>query len=59
MCRVDDVGVDQLEVFAELHEPFGMTLFHVLPPEVWTLEEFCAFGDFATVFVGIFLFDVL
>ena len=57
--RVENIGVDQLDVGAELVVPFLMPLLDMLAPEVGTFKEFRAVRDFAAVFGSVFLFDEL
>ena len=57
--RVEDVGIDELDVGANAVVPFRVPFFDVLAPEVEAFEELGAFGDFAAVFVYVFLLDEL
>lgn len=59
VCRVDDIGVDQLDRVDNAGVEFGVALFDVLAPEIRTFEEFGAFGNFAAEFVGVFLLHEL
>lgn len=59
MGWIEDVGVDQLNVGANLIVPFGMPLLDVLTPKVYAFKEFSAVWDLASEFVDVFLFDEL
>ena len=57
--RVQNVSIHQLDVRANFVVPLSMALLNMFAPEVYTFEELRAFGDFAAVFVDIFLLNEL
>lgn len=59
MCRVKDVGVDKLDVGFDTGQEVFMALLNVLAPELSTLKELGALGNFATELVSVLLFHEL
>jgi hypothetical protein len=59
VCWVEDVGVDELDVGFDTREEVFVTLLNVLAPELGTLKELGALGNFATELVSILLFHEL
>ena len=59
MCRVEDIGVDELDVRFDPRQEVFMALLNVLAPEFGTLEELGALGNFATELVSVLLFHEL
>lgn len=59
MRWVEDVCVDELDVRFDPRQEVFMTLLNVLAPELGTLKELGALGNFATEFVSILLFHEL
>jgi hypothetical protein len=57
--RVEDVGVDQLDVGAHASVEVFVALVDVLAPELCALEQFRAVRNFAAELVGILLLDEL
>lgn len=57
--RVQDVGIDELDLGVDPLIEVLVSFFDVLAPEVGSFEEFGAVGDFAAVFGRVFLFDEL
>lgn len=59
MCRVEDIGVDELDVRFDPRQEIFMTLLNVLAPELGTFKQLGALGNFATELVSILLFHEL
>jgi hypothetical protein len=59
VCRVEDIGIDELDVRFDPRQEIFMTLLNVLAPELGTLEQLGALRNFATELVSILLFHEL
>ena len=59
MRWVEDVCVDEFDVGSDSRQEIFVTLLYVLAPELGTLEELGALGNFATELVSILLFHEL
>ena len=59
MCWVENVCVHELDVGLDPGQEVFMALLNVLAPELGTLEELGALGNFAAELVSVLLFHEL